>query len=71
MAHNNFNYDSLTILVDHIADYLVSEAVNPNYILIRKLLAQDNIKDHRDFADKFGAHGFKKFQTLFINASNK
>lgn len=68
MQQNNFNYDSLTVLVDHIATHLIKNAINPNHIVIRKILAQDNVKDHRDFVDRYGITPFVKFQQLFLGA---
>lgn len=65
MTSNNFNYDSLTILVDHIAESLIHAAINPNYMAIRTILLSDNVKNHREFQDKYGLKCFETFITIY------
>ena len=65
MNNSNFNYDCLTSLVDSIASDLVKDNIHPNYLKIRGILKHDFVKDHRDFADRYGT-GIDKFKKIYL-----
>ena len=55
--------------MDHLYDYLIRSNVHPNYVKLSKLLTQDNIKSHADFARKYGEDGFNNFKNVYMGVS--
>ena len=67
---DNFNYDCREVLRDHIAEALIEQAINPNYITINRILGLDNVKDHRDFMDTYGNEPFTRFIKIYKKGVN-
>lgn len=56
---NNYNTD-FDRLVDSAAQYLISRSIHPNYLMIRAIFKQDNVKTLQCYSDTYGENGFQK-----------